>query len=98
VTGARGLSAFDETVVEEMRACYLGRAKHLSRIRSAIVADRGFDAARRLEEAAEAAGGVRNIMFNDVGTACTWLGVPSVTVKTIVDELRAELRDNSSQR
>ncbi len=34
----------------------------------------------------------RLIVFNDLETACTWLGVDPVIVRKQVDELRAELR------
>jgi hypothetical protein len=34
----------------------------------------------------------RLIVFNDLATACTWLGVDGVAVGTVLDELRAEVR------
>jgi hypothetical protein len=38
----------------------------------------------------------RLIVFNDLDTACTWLGVDPVVVRKQVDELRAELRAGDS--
>ena len=93
---ARGLSAFNDSVVEEMRAVYRRRAKQLPRIRSAVVSGRGFGAGPQLEADVEDTSGVRNIMFTDVATACTWLGVDVAAVQPIVDELRAGLRNEPS--
>jgi hypothetical protein len=57
----------------------------------AIIASETFVLAQRfgsyLEEEIR-----RLIVFNDLDTACTWLGVDPVVVRRQVDELRAELR------
>jgi hypothetical protein len=95
LTTARGLSAFDASVVDEMRALYRDRAKQLARIRSAVVSDRAFGASGQLEQAVAETSGVRNIMFNDVATACMWLGVDVSAVQTIIDRLRASLRTDA---
>lgn len=57
----------------------------------AIVASETFVLAQRfgsyLEEEVR-----RLIVFNDLDTACTWLGVSTADVRVTIDELRADLR------
>jgi hypothetical protein len=38
----------------------------------------------------------RLIVFNDLATACTWLGVDGAEVGTLLDELRAEVRTSNA--
>jgi hypothetical protein len=65
----------------------------------AIVAGETFVLAQRfgsyLEEEVR-----RLIVFNDLDTACRWLGVDAAHARVLIDELRVELRhpDRSTQR
>ncbi len=59
--------------------------------RWAVVASDLFDPARRFGAYIEE--GVRRmIVFNEIFTACTWLGVDAGVVTEVVDDLRRELR------
>lgn len=40
----------------------------------------------------------RLIVFNDLATACTWLGVNGAEVATMLDELRREIRSSEASR
>ena len=40
----------------------------------------------------------RLIVFNDLATACTWLGVDGTRVGTIIDQLRGQLRVTEASR
>jgi hypothetical protein len=66
-------------------------ARHVRDAKWAMVASETFVLAQRfstyLEEEVP-----RLIVFNDLATACTWLGVDGAAAGTVVDELRAELR------
>ena len=64
-------------------------------IRFAFVAREGFAAVRRYERAVETVGVTRVIVFNDLPTACTWLGVDEVATRATIDALRQELRGHS---
>ena len=97
LTTARGFSTFDESVVAEMREFYANRPKRLAKIRSATVADRGIETVGTLEQVVGKLG-VRNIVFTDVRTACTWLGVDVEVVEAIVARLRSELRAEREPR
>jgi hypothetical protein len=63
----------------------------------AIVAGETFVLAQRfgtyLEEEVP-----RLIVFNDLATACTWLGVDGAEVGTLLDELRGEVRSSQASR
>jgi hypothetical protein len=63
----------------------------------AIVADATFAEAQQfgacIEEVAP-----RVIVFNDLATAATWLGVDTAQVRKIVAELRSQLRSQRSTR
>jgi hypothetical protein len=70
-------------------------ARHVREAKWAMVAGETFVLAQRfgsyLEEEMP-----RLIVFNDLATACTWLGVEGSEVRTTLDELRAELRSTDS--
>lgn len=57
----------------------------------AIVADQTFERARAFGERVEYAV-PRLIVFNNLETACTWLGVDPADVRAIAEDLRREIR------
>jgi hypothetical protein len=57
----------------------------------AIVADQTFERARAFGERVERAV-PHLIVFNNLETACAWLGVDPTEVRTIADDLRREIR------
>jgi hypothetical protein len=77
-------------VVKEMAAAVQQRAERMPPMRLAIVANGAWDKARQLERVVEG-GGTTTIVFNDLETACTWLGLSSASARSVLDELRAEL-------
>ncbi len=65
--------------------------------RAAIVAHNDFDLAGRYG-ALRSSRRATMIAFNDVVTACAWLGVDIAAVRTTIAELRSELRGEPSWR
>jgi hypothetical protein len=59
--------------------------------RSALVAGTNFEVAGNYAEL-RTDGHTHTVAFNDVITACLWLGVDSNIVRATIDDLRAELR------
>jgi hypothetical protein len=70
-------------------------ADHVRNAQWAIVAGETFVLAQRfgsyLEEEVR-----RLIVFNDLGTACTWLGIDPADVRVLIGELRADLRHRAT--
>ncbi|HEV7525210.1 MAG TPA: hypothetical protein VGP92_09595 [Acidimicrobiia bacterium] len=93
LTDARTAESSGITTEDVEAICALfGRADvDISRVRLAIVANQGWAIAQQVE-AGMRKHGVTTLVFNDVDTACVWLGVdPAPTHATIAD-LRRELR------
>jgi len=76
-----------EQLAEMHRASGLARG-----IRLAVVASDHFDEARKYEQAVASAGLVV-IVFTQVQSACSWLGVDYASAQAAIGELRRELRD-----
>jgi hypothetical protein len=66
-------------------------APHTENLRWAIVAHHTFHEAQMFERNLESQG-PRIIVFNNVDTACTWLGVDTTDVRDAIDDLRRQLR------
>ncbi len=64
-------------------------------IRYAIVARTGWEHATAFQRALASLGLGQVIVFNDVSTACTWLGVDDDAVRAEINELRARVRTSS---
>ena len=58
-------------------------------MRLALIPNEAWEKARQVERDVEGSG-LTMIMFTEIGTACTWLGI-DVDVAAILDELRAEI-------
>ena len=81
-----------EQLAEMHKASGLARG-----IRLAVVASDHFDEARKYERAVASAGLVV-IVFTQVQSACSWLGVDYVSTQAAIGELRRELRDATADR
>ena len=58
----------------------------------ALVAEAGFWDARMFEDAMSEYG-AKTIVFNDLDTACTWLGIDSASTRQRVEQMVAALRE-----
>ncbi|MGO9876603.1 MAG: hypothetical protein ACLPVY_22745 [Acidimicrobiia bacterium] len=63
------------------------------RIRFAVVASDAFDEATRFQQAASAVGVSHVIVFNELSTACAWLGVDVAATQSALSALRNEARE-----
>jgi hypothetical protein len=68
-------------------------AAETRRIRFALVQHMGFDEATYFEREASARGLSQVIVFNDIATACTWLGLDVASIRASVADMRRELRE-----
>ena len=68
-------------------------AAETRRIRFALVQHMGFDEATYFEREASEHGLSQVIVFNDLSTACTWLGLEVGRTRTVVADIRREIRE-----
>jgi hypothetical protein len=83
-------SSITEADVEAM-ATVLGNNLDVSGVKLAIVAAAGWSVAQQFEESSRKFG-ITTVVFNDVQTACAWLGVDTAITSSAINELRAQLR------
>ena len=83
-----GLVAAD---VQAVTGLYRDAHTAMSGLRLAIVASAAWELARETERLFDPLG-VNTIVFTQVPTACTWLGVDSALVLPVIVELREQLR------
>jgi hypothetical protein len=69
-------------------------AAETRRIRFALVQHMGFDEATYFEREASARGLSQVIVFNDLATACTWLGLDVAAIRTTTADMRREIRES----
>ncbi len=67
-------------------------AAETRRVRFALVQHMGFDEATYFEREASSRGLSQVIVFNDISTACTWLGLDVGPIRATVAEMRREIR------
>ena len=91
---AGGAPSFSSEVVGEMAVAWQTRTQRVGPIKLAIVPNGAWEKARELERATEGSG-ITTIVFNDVATACTWLGTGYDAARSIIDELRGDLAADS---
>jgi hypothetical protein len=85
-------SALTESDRAEIFAINALHADKLVRMKSASLGSAHFDATRRFERD-DHTSGLRIIAFDDLAPACDWLGVDVERVRTIIEELRVQLRE-----
>jgi hypothetical protein len=71
---------------------------HLDAVRgtkSAAVAGDNFAVSSEFERRKEPSG-LRLIIFNDLLNACTWLGIDNAAAQATINELRSQLREQST--
>ena len=78
-------------IVEKFRA-----AQEWPTIRYALVARAGWEQAADFQQAVEAVGAATFVLFNEVQTACTWLGIDPTLMRAVINELRDQLRTQSN--
>lgn len=89
VTSVRSVPTVADTKLIDMMA----EMAEMREIRFAVIASDAFDEATRFQEAASAVGVSRVIVFNELSTACTWLGIDLAATRTALSALRNELRE-----
>ena len=87
-------SSITASDVEAISATYERAEMETSGVKLAIVANKGWATAQQVETAMRKLG-VSTVVFNDVHTACAWLGVDPDLVAATIHEIRQELRRSS---
>jgi len=82
--------SLDESALRRVAAIYGQHLDILAKTKSAIVANEAF--ARSLFFQQLMTSSVSMVVFNDLSTACRWLGVETDWAGCVLSEMRAELR------
>ena len=90
-------SSIGKAAVKEVSAIYQTKSNKLAAGKSAVVADKSFQKTP-LYELFASRRGLRVIVFNDIGTACKWLGMDPKEAEQIVELLRTRMRGETSRR
>jgi len=88
---AGGVPSITTDVVEQMARRWREPAANLGQMRWAIIPNGAWDKACHFEMELEGSG-VRTMVFNEASVACTWLGLDTKSVRTILRDLREDLR------
>jgi hypothetical protein len=91
LTTARGAPSITPDVIAEMAGRWSAHAEELGQMRWALVPNEAWDKARRFETELDASG-IHTMVFNEPWSACAWLGLDSDVARSILTELREELR------
>lgn len=81
------------TVADTKLIEMLAEMAETRQIRFAVIASDAFVEATRFQPAASAVGVSRVIVFNELSTACTWLGIDLTATRSTLATLRSELRE-----
>ena len=88
---AGGAPSIGTDTIDEMARRWRDRAASLAKMRWAIVPSGAWDKARHFELELEGSN-LRSMVFIEPWSACAWLGLDSGDTRTILTELRRELR------
>jgi len=94
---AGDVSTITDDHVAEMADLFAASARATVHAKVALVAADLFDGARMFEHETDSSG-VRTIVFNDVGTACRWLGVEPISVLPSITTLRQHINASTADR
>jgi hypothetical protein len=99
LTDLRTANASELTVADraEIFAINALHADKLVGMKSAAIGGANFEAARDFEREDQSSG-LRLIPFDDLGPACIWLGINLEVARSMIDDLRRELRDPTPDR
>jgi hypothetical protein len=86
------LTAADRAEIIALNGSHAAR---LAGMKSAAIGGANFEVANTYEREDQSSG-MRIIVFNDLTTACGWLGVSTQTVGPMIEQLRRRLREPSS--
>ena len=92
LTSVGAVPTVGETRLVEM----LAEMAEMRQIRFAVIAGDAFAEATRFQEAASAVGVTHIIVFNELSTACAWLGIDFDATRTALHALRDGLRRNAT--
>jgi hypothetical protein len=84
-------ASMNDATLEQVADIYGCQPGRLANMKIAIVAHHGFERASAFERMLMRYG-PRVVVFNQVNTACTWLGMPFERVETRLHQLRAAAR------
>ena len=91
VSTAGGAPSITTDVIDEMARRWRTRAELVDAARWAIIPDGAWEKARRFDsELVES--GFRTMVFNELGSACGWLGIDTDAVRLILSDLREQPR------
>jgi hypothetical protein len=97
LTALRTVDASALTVADrdEIFSINARHADQLVGMKSAAIGGGSFDAARRFARE-DRVSGLRLIAFDDLGPACTWLGIDVTQVRSMIEQLRRQLRESDA--
>jgi hypothetical protein len=86
-----GAPSITTDAIEEMAARWRTAVADVGPMRWALIPGAAWDKVRQFDSELEASG-VRMMVFNEAWSACKWLGVDADAARTILNDLREQLR------
>jgi len=87
---------FDETTLKRVVAYLSERRANIANMKIAIVAHEAYEMSNLFQRLVKIFP-LTVIVFNDLHTACTWLGMDAGKAEHTLQQLRSKLREGSSQ-
>jgi len=87
---------FDETTLNRVVSHLSERRANIANMKIAIMAHEAYELSNLFQRLVKIFP-ITVIVFNDVHTACTWLGVDAGKAEHTLQQLRSQLREGSSQ-
>ena len=87
---------FDDTTLKRVVAYLSERRANIANMKIAIVAHEAYEMSNLFQRLVKIYP-LTMIVFNDLHTACTWLGVDAGKAEHTLQQLRSQLREGSSQ-
>jgi hypothetical protein len=92
LSSAGGLPSITTDLIDEMARRWVTYAVELGTMQWAIIPDGAWDKARRFECDVEGSN-IHPMVFNEPWSACAWLGLDTEIARTILKDLREDLRN-----
>ena len=92
---AGGAPSIGTDTIDKMARRWRTHAADLGKMRWAIIPNGAWDKARRFELELRGSN-IRSMVFNEPWAACAWLGLETNDARTILTELREQLREGDS--
>ncbi len=81
--------SIDQKILELAADLYGSQREKIARLKAAIVADREFDKAKAFERSIQRYPASVIVFFDDMHTACTWLGINAKDAEGALQQMRS---------